>query len=75
VASTKRGSLSKREVKDRSEFYKSEIYRYRAYVDVLERHLSDLNGSGLETTGEELAELQVLPNPPSVLIEMDENGS
>ena len=67
--------MNKREVRERSEFYKSEMYRYRAYVDVLERHLSDLNGSGLETMGEELVELQVLPNPPSVLIEVDENGS
>lgn len=67
-------SSKKKEVKERLAFYKAEIQRYRAFVDVLERHLSDLGVRTTEGQTDELIELQVLPNPPSVLIEMDENG-
>ena len=74
-SSAKRSSSSKKkEVKERLAFYKSEIQRYRAFVDVLERHLNDLGVGSGDSHANELIELQVLPNPPSVLIEMDENG-
>jgi hypothetical protein len=70
-------SSKKKESKERQAFYKTEIQRYRAFVDVLERHLNDLGASGASGDGgpsDELIELQVLPNPPAALIEMDENG-
>lgn len=59
-------------MKEREAFYSSELKRYKSYVDVLERHLNDKTGLGDASNSEELIQLQVLPNPPSVLVEMDE---
>jgi PH/SEC7 domain-containing protein len=66
-------SNHKKEIKERLAFYQFEIRRYKSYVDELEKRMSEEaeNNGG----SEELVELQVLPNPPSVLVEeADENN-
>ena len=72
LSSKSASSNQRKEIKERLAFYQFEIRRYKIYIDEIEKRIneeSDHNGGT-----EELVELQVLPNPPSVLVEeTDEN--
>jgi len=63
---------NKRDYKEKITFFQFEIRRYRSYIEVLDKRATETNG--MEGPSDELVELQVLPNPPSILMEMDESS-
>lgn len=54
-------------------FYLFEIQRYKAYVEEMEKRIAEEVEA--HAAQHEIVELQVLPNPPSVLLEEADEGN